>query len=114
MNPPLLHPSFAFPPTGFGRQVDPFAPRPQPTLLVGIQRDLAPPLAWGSTRLQRMRIIRSRRRSKRCVERFGHGLDLAKILFRKVHVHGPRDQHRKDRKERRHHDAHQQRDAQRQ
>ncbi|MBE7500243.1 MAG: hypothetical protein HS113_08040 [Verrucomicrobiales bacterium] len=57
MNPPLLHPSFAFPPTGFGRQVDPFAPRPQPTLLVGIQRDLAPPLAWGSTRLQRMRII---------------------------------------------------------
>lgn len=57
MNPPLPHPSFAFPPTGFGRHVDPFIPRPQPALLVGIQRDLAPPLAWGGTRLQRMRII---------------------------------------------------------
>lgn len=43
-------------PNGFGGRPNPFV-QAHPPILVGIQRDMCPPLAFGDTRLERMRII---------------------------------------------------------
>ena len=46
-----------FEPNGFGARHDPIFQTRRPTILVGIQRDVCPPVNFGNTRLERMRII---------------------------------------------------------